>query len=192
MLADHTSGWGSILDGRQGFWVSQAPWVRSCHPSVCCCWPPLLPSRSEVFCFPLNSVRTLALSAQSHSVFFAYRQSELIWGTARRPGSANWKGDGGPGWCWPGRLWLELYRAQVALEAQHCLSRNRSAHSASGCSLAPVAPCQPCSIQFTLTVLSSVRHLGTNRFHSLPQSLVSAAVLAHGPPACVQCFSSNV
>lgn len=78
VLADHKLGWGSILDGRQGFWVSQAPWVQSCHPSVCCCWPPLLPSRSEVFCFPLNSIRSLALSAQSRSVFFAYRQSELI------------------------------------------------------------------------------------------------------------------
>lgn len=78
VLADHKLGWGSILDGRQGFWVSQAPRVRSCHPFVCCCWPPLLPSRSEVFCFPLNSIRSLALSAQSRSVFFAYRQSELI------------------------------------------------------------------------------------------------------------------
>lgn len=54
------------------------------------------------------------------------------------------------------------------------------------------SPCWPCSSQFTLAVLSSACHLGTNRLHSLPQSLVSAAVLAHGPPACVQCFSLHV
>lgn len=30
MLTDHKSGWGSVLDGKQGFWVSQAPCGYRC------------------------------------------------------------------------------------------------------------------------------------------------------------------
>lgn len=160
------------------------------RPSVCCCWPLLLPSRSEVFCFPLSSIRTLALSTQREPRCFpCCTESLLIWGMARRPGSAGWKGGSGSGWCWPG----SLYRAQVALRPSTAFPGTGLCTQCLGLLFGSLgSPCWPCSSQFTLAVLSSACHLGTNRLHSLPQSLVSAAVLAHGPPACVQCFSLHV
>lgn len=34
LLTDHKSGWGSVLDGKQGFWVSQAPCVGTGVPPL--------------------------------------------------------------------------------------------------------------------------------------------------------------
>ena len=97
---------GEQTGWQAGFWVSQAPWAQACRQSLCLLLLASAPSsRSEVFHFPLSSIRTLALGAQREPRCFpCCPNSLLIWGVARRPGSARWKGGGDSGRRWLCRL----------------------------------------------------------------------------------------
>lgn len=109
---------GEQTGWQAGFWVSQAPWAQACRPSLCLLLLASAPSsRSEVFHFPLSSIRTLALGAQREPRCFpCCPNSLLIWGMARRPGSASWKGGGDSGLrpALAVQAPLGLYRAQEA------------------------------------------------------------------------------
>lgn len=153
-------------------------------PSVCSCWPPLLAAlRFSVFLSAPFAPRPSVLRA---GVFFLlYRQSELIWGTARRrPGSACWRG-GGSGQCQPACLcgWSSV----MALEAQCYFPRMSLCVAVPQAALWLLWLSRPALLQPVHCSCPElhVRHLGTNRLHSLPQFLVLAAVLAMAlEPAC--------